>query len=85
MPPLIPAGNPDPAGPGRELGVGEPAHGEQKEELGQVLQRVLVRPLDTVEHLPKQIRDFLTVLVSPLWICTLSDQRDLIFKFKIKY
>ena len=82
----IPAGNPDPAGPGGELGVGEPAHGEQKEELGQVLQRVLVRPLDTVEHLPKQNMDFLkSSRLSPLRICTLSGLKDLMFKFKIKY
>jgi hypothetical protein len=32
--------------------MGEAGHSEQEQELGQILQRVLVRSLDTVEHLP---------------------------------
>jgi hypothetical protein len=51
-----PASNPDPAGTSRDAGMGEAAHGEQEEELGQVLQGVLVRSLDTVEHLTTRQR-----------------------------
>ncbi len=51
-----PASNPDPAGPSRDAGMREAAHGEQEEELGQVLQGVLVRTLDAVEHLDTRQR-----------------------------
>ncbi len=51
-----PASNPDPAGPSRDAGMREAAHGEQEQELGQVLQGVLVRPLDAVEYLDTRQR-----------------------------
>ena len=46
-----PASDPEPAGPRRQPGVGQAPQSQQEVELGQVLQGVLVGPLDAVEHL----------------------------------
>ena len=46
-----PASYPDPAGPRRQPRVGQAPQGQQEVELGQVLQGVLVGPLNAVEHL----------------------------------
>jgi hypothetical protein len=48
---FIPADNPNPSCSSGEVRVGESSHSEEEEELGQVLQGILVGPLNTVEHL----------------------------------
>ena len=60
-----PSGDPDPARGCGEAGVGEPAHGEEEEELGQVLQGVLVGPLDAVKHLATQGYIFFKKMIPP--------------------